>query len=109
MRRVVKSPILWLVFAFFTAPVVWMVFQQSGGTLVYFHCRQTPLVGPILAAAALALDIGAGRVAWRLAGHPSTSATQRFLAWLSVGFAAIFGLGVVIMAAAMVLVPPCAR
>jgi hypothetical protein len=109
MKRLAGSPLLWLALAFFAAPITWMIFQQTEGTVVYFHCRQAPLAGSVLGAAALAPCGWAGLIAFRFTRHRSIPATRRFFAWLAVGFAAIFGLGVVVMTAATILVPSCVR
>ena len=95
--------------AFFAAPLVWILLQQTEGGVTYLACGEAGVpLGAALALAALLACASAGVGGWRLS-LAGTSPTWRFVGRLSAGMAAIFAVAVVFLGAAVWLVPSCAR
>jgi hypothetical protein len=96
-------------FAVFAGGVAWVLFQQGEGSVVYLACGAGgPPLGLGLGLAALALCTFGGGVAWGVAHMPGTP-TRGFLGRIGLGAAAIFGFAILVMIAAIWLVPSCAR
>jgi hypothetical protein len=94
---------------FLLPPVVWLSLQQGAGTLVYWHCSQGgPPWAPAAGAAAIAACIGAGLMAWR-ASYRIESPAQTFIGRVAAGTSVIFALGCLVITAAMLVIPSCAR
>lgn len=95
--------------AFFTAPVLWVLFQQGEAALVYLGCEAGgPPVGVLIGAVAIIGCAITSAVSWRIARAAERPA-QRFLAQVATGASAIFALAATVMTAAIWLVPSCAR
>ena len=94
-------------------PLAWFSYEIGLSAVVRTICHKGgPPVGPVTGAAALAL---CGLAVW-LAAPRAVGATdnadekpRRFLARLSIGFAALFGLAIAYQLLATLMVPPCAR
>jgi hypothetical protein len=93
----------------FGPPAVWFAFQQAAGGVVYFRCAAAgPPVGVVLALVSIAAVLAAGWTGWR-AARGAASATVGFLGRLAGGLALVFAFAALVMFAAILLIPPCAR
>jgi len=90
-------------------PVIWILYQQGIGELVYVACETGgPPIGPALGLACAAICGLAGWASWRQRDNAATRA-QRFACRVGAGLALLFALGVLAVMGAALVVPPCAR
>lgn len=103
----IKASAAW---AGLVAPAVtWLAFQQGMGELVYIACEAGgPPAGPALGLLCAAICLLAGWASWRRRIEAVTMA-QRFLCRVGAGASLLFALGVLLITAATLVIPPCAR
>lgn len=90
-------------------PLVWLAYQQGLGELVYVACTAGgPPLGPLAGAACAAVCLGSGWASWRRRREAATSA-RRFICLVGAGLGPLFALGVLMVMAASLVIPPCAR
>ena len=96
---------------FFAPAAAWFLLQQGQGYLVRIACDQAgPPLGAALGALALAVCVAVALFAAPAArSHDETTLIRRFIAWLAIAGAGMFGLAIVYQIAATLLVPSCAR
>jgi hypothetical protein len=90
------------------SPLTWFAAQQGAGGMTYFACRSAPPVGLALAALGLLACVAAVAVAWQ-AARGAGATTGAFAARVVVGMAVLFAFADLLTAAALALIPPCAR
>ena len=93
----------------FGPPAVWLATQQGQGALIYFACGAAgPPLGPLIGAAGAILCLAGGWLAWRRPDAQAT-ASQRLMAGVALGAAALFAFANIATAVAAWMIPPCAR
>jgi hypothetical protein len=90
------------------APLAWLACQQGLGSLVYADCAKGgPPLGPLLAIGASLACAAAAAVSWRAA--PREPGTIRLAARAGAGLGALLAFACLVVSAATLLAPPCAR
>ena len=90
-------------------PITWILYQQGIGELVYVACRSGGVpIGPLVGALCAIVCVLAGWTSWAQRGSATTHA-QRFLGRVGAGLALLFTLGILVVMAATIVIPPCAR
>lgn len=90
-------------------PLVWLLYQQGMGNLVYFACAAGgPPLAPLAGAVCALVCLGSGWISWR-ARRGAVTGARRFLYAVGAGFGPLFALGVLMVMAAALVIPPCAR
>lgn len=88
--------------------LAWLLYQQGLGGVVYVACGAGRAVGLAVGAACVAVCLSAGWAAW-LQRDSATTMARRFLCRVGAGAALLFGLGVLIVMIAVLVIPQCAR
>jgi hypothetical protein len=91
------------------SPLAWIAAQQGMGDLARLACRSAgPPLGPLLGLAAAAVCVLCGWLSWSANG-PGLRGLKRFVCLTSVGVAALFAGGALLVTLASLVIPPCAR
>ena len=111
-----RARLLYARLGFFAGPAAWAAHQQIGYMLVRAGCLSGVLWVPVLTLIAMAVTLAGGYLSWMPWRHSEESEaksdamrTHRFLALLSVLFALLFALAILLQGVATLFLNACQR